>query len=162
MVKKKQDMKILGLGLLVVFGSAPKKIQKSANGPQPATEAAVETSEPVHSHPVHVCMAPRGARFVKPTIKKKKNPWAVAAPPARRLDYTAPMNLAAAATLPAVTPRSGVVLPRSGRRHCRRGVVPLAASSSVASFTSSSSSAAAALIYAPTPQDRPLRTPHSG
>jgi len=117
--------------------------------------------EPVHSHPVHVwatwCTLCTRAR--NPT---KKNPWAVAAPPARRLDYTAPMNLAAAAALPAVTPRSGVVLPRSGRRHCRRGVVPLAASSSVASFTSSSSSAAAALIYAPTPQDRPLRTPHSG
>ncbi|PWZ20004.1 putative tocopherol cyclase, chloroplastic [Zea mays] len=70
------------------------------------------------------------------------------------------MNLAVAAALPSVTPRTGVVLPRSSRRHCPRGVVPLAASSSVSSFTSPS--AAAAPIYTPTPQDRSLRTPHSG
>ncbi|AQK69853.1 putative tocopherol cyclase, chloroplastic [Zea mays] len=70
------------------------------------------------------------------------------------------MNLAVAAALPSVTPRTGVVLPRSSRRHCPRGVVPRAASSSVSSFTSPS--AAAAPIYTPTPQDRSLRTPHSG
>ncbi|GJN19570.1 hypothetical protein PR202_gb06859 [Eleusine coracana subsp. coracana] len=64
------------------------------------------------------------------------------------------MGLAAAsaAPLPRVPPP----------RLLRRGVAQRAASISASSSSSSAPSTAAAPVYAPTPRDRPLRTPHSG
>ncbi|CAN6272267.1 unnamed protein product [Urochloa humidicola] len=82
------------------------------------------------------------------------------------------MYLAAAAAVPGLTPPPRAARPRCARLVPRRGgAFPAraatgsasAASASTASSSSSSSSAAAAApVYAPTPQDRPLRTPHSG
>ncbi|CAL5022632.1 unnamed protein product [Urochloa decumbens] len=77
------------------------------------------------------------------------------------------MNLAAAAAaVPGPTPPPRAARPRCARLLPRRGgLLPARAATGSAAYASSSSSspaAAAAPVYAPTPQDRPLRTPHSG
>jgi tocopherol cyclase len=75
------------------------------------------------------------------------------------------MNLAVAATATAAVP--GVPTPPRAARLLPRRVHHLparaaAGSATVSSSSSSSASAAASPVYAPTPEDRPLRTPHSG
>ncbi|WVZ76900.1 hypothetical protein U9M48_024819 [Paspalum notatum var. saurae] len=68
------------------------------------------------------------------------------------------MDLAAAVGVPGLAPARRAAHQRGGRLHGRRGLRPRAEASS----SSSSSLSAAAPVYAPTPADRPLRTPHSG
>jgi tocopherol cyclase len=69
------------------------------------------------------------------------------------------MNLAVAATATAAVP--GVPTPPRAARLLPRRVHHLPARAAAGSATVSSSSSSSP-VYAPTPEDRPLRTPHSG
>jgi hypothetical protein len=106
----------------------------------------------------------RGRGTAEEAAIRKPVPCPPEAAPPRTANqaYHSTMNLAVAAAVPGVAPLPRAARPRCARLPRRGGVLSARAATSSAASASTSSAAAAAPVYAPTPQDRPLRTPHSG